>query len=186
MKKYIAAAFIILSGCSTSIKQFYPDSYFEEDNIYSNKTLRFAINYKSAWQIETDPNNMERGLKKIAKEFQDQGIELLYVGSTPDGLQGTQGVAANLNTPAIEYAEAYRDLNLSSMSADFGLKEMIIDGIPMVKWEYEKYGFHFAEFFFTLDTYNIRIVFWANPGIFKKFYKEYLSIMSSIDFVSRY
>lgn len=186
MKKVFVAALIIICGCSTSIKQFYPDSYFPQDYIYSNKTLRFAINYKSAWHIETDPNEMERALKKIAKEFQKQGIELLYVGSTPDALQGTQGVAANLNTPAKEYAEAYRDLNLPAMSKDFGISEMLIDGIPMMKWEYEKYGFHFAEFFFTLDTYNIRIVFWAKPPIFKKFYNEYISIMSSIDFISMY
>lgn len=186
MKKLGVAVLLLLASCATSIKQFYPDSYFEEDYIYTNKTLRFSINYKSAWQIETDPQKMERGLKKIAKEFQAQGIELLYVGSTPDALQGTQGVAANLNTPAKEYAEAYRKLNSASMTADSGLTNMLIDGISMVKWEYEKYGFHFAEFFFTLDTYNIRLVFWAKPPIFKKFYKEYLSIMSSIDFVSRY
>lgn len=177
---------IFIGGCGGPISQFYPDSYFSEDNIYQNKPLRFSLTFQGNWDIETNPNKMRRSLQKLAREFQKQGIELLFIGSTVDALQGVQGVAINLNASTREYAETYRDINKSYMTTDSGLTDIIINNKPMVRWNYVKYGFQFIEFFFTLDTYNIRIAFWSKPNIFKRFLPVYFNIMSSLDFISRY
>ncbi len=177
---------IFTARCIAPIKEFYPDSYFNEDHIYQNKPLRFSLNFQANWNIDTDPNQMDRPLKKLAGSFQKQGTELLFVGSTPDGMQGVRGVAINLNLSSREYAKNYRDINKNAMTTDSGLVDIVINNVPMVKWIYSKYDFRFIEFFFTIDTYTVRIAFWSKPHIFKRFLPVYFTIMSSLDFISRY
>lgn len=191
MKKEFMYGLLALSlaGCSAPIKQFYPDSYFNEDCIYQNKPLRFSLVFRESWNIYTDPNQMMRSLKKLAKEHQKEGRELLFVGTTVDGLQGVRGIAINLNASAKEYAEMYRNIKITdneAISADSGLVEVVVNTIPMIRWSYTEYSHEFIEFFFTIDTYNIRIAFWAKPLFFKRFLPVYFSIISSIEQIGRY
>lgn len=177
---------LYLLGCSAPIKQFYPDSYFKEDAVYQNKPLRFSLTFKENWVIDTDPNYMMRSLRSIAKEHQKLGGELLFIGGTVDGLQGVKGIAMNLNIPNDEYAESIQSINKSVITSDSGLSEIIINGYSMIKWTYTSHDHKFVEFFFTLDTYNLRIAFWALPSTLDRFYPVYLDIMSSLEFISRY
>ncbi len=178
-----------ITSCSAPIKQFYPDSYFEEDRIYQNKPLRFSLVFQGNWNIYTDPNIMMRSLKNLAIDHQKEGRELLFVGTTVDGLQGVKGIAINLNASPQEYAETYRKIKTtdnSNMTADSGLVDILINNKPMVRWCYTEFNCEFIEFFFTIDTYNVRISFWAKSTIFKRFLPVYFSIISSLDFISRY
>lgn len=178
-----------IAGCSAPIKQFYPDSYFKEDGVYQNKPLKFSLALKGAWNVYTDPNHMMRSLKKLAKEHQREGRELLFVGTTADGRQGIRGVAINLNASIEEYAEMYRNIKTvdnNALSADSGMVETVVNSIPMIRWSYTEYGCQFIEFFFAVDTYNIRIAFWAQSAVFQRFLPVYFSIISSIEIISRY
>ncbi|GAI35280.1 unnamed protein product [marine sediment metagenome] len=177
---------VIIIGCAATIKEFYPDSYFKEDNVYQNKPLRFSLDFQGNWDIETDPNRMDRGIRKEVRRHQKIGVELLFAGTTTDGLQGVSAVAANLNESTQKYAEIIRELNKEYLTADSGLVDMLINGKPIVKWEYSKFDMQYVEFFFTMDTYNVRVAFWAEAPIFKRFLPVYLTIMSSLDFISRY
>ncbi len=174
----------LLVGCAGPIKEFYPDSFFNEDNVYQNKPIGFTLTFRGQWHIFTDPNEMEGRLRGFAEELQEQGGELLFVGSTVERTQGVRGIAANLNAPAREYADRIRDIN--TVAVDSGLTEMIVAGVPMVRWDYHDAGFRFVEFFFRVETYNIRIAFWTKPELFDAFESVYLSIMSSISRVSRW
>lgn len=176
-------------SCASSIKEFYPDSYFKEDGIYQNKPLSFSLAFEGSWNIFTDPNNMVRSLKQLAVDHQKEGRELLFVGTTADGLQGVRGIALNLNASTEEYAEMYRNIkttNNEAISADSGLVAVMANNIPMVRWSYTEYGHQFVEFFFTIDTYNIRIAFWAKPIFFRRFLPVYFAIMSSIELINRF
>ncbi|MGD9200401.1 MAG: hypothetical protein PVI26_02460 [Chitinispirillia bacterium] len=180
----ISALFLI--GCGSSIKQFYPDSFFHEDNVYKNKPLQFSLQFKGNWYIETDPNTMDNTAKKFAKSLQDQNAELLFIGSTVEGTQGVRGIAVNLNLPALEYAQNIQEINQRGLTSDSGLTQIDTSNLPIVKWSYESEGFQFIEFFFTLDTYNIRIAFWTKPNIFKRFLPVYFDIISSLDTISKF
>jgi len=175
-------ALIAVAGCSTHIKQFYPDSFFGEDCIYQNKPLGLLLTFQKNWSIETDPNEMERAVQKVVRELQSQGAEILFVGSTTDGMQGVRGVAANLNLSARQYAQNYKTANADAVSSDSGLADMIIGGKEMVRWVYTKFDFRFIEFFFTLDTYNLRIAFWAKPDTFERFLPVYFSVMATLEY----
>ncbi len=177
---------LCLAGCSNQIKQFYPDSYFNEDAVYQNKPLRFSLTFFENWRIDTDPNLMMRSLRNLAKDHHKKGGELLFVGQTVDGLQGVKGVAVNLNISTEEYAENIQSINQKGITEDSGLTEIIINEKPMVRWSYKAHDCQFVEFFLTLDTYNLRIAFWAQPVVFESFYPVYLEIMSSLEFISRY
>lgn len=178
--------YLSLLHCSAPIKQFYADSYFNEDNIYQNKPLHFMLSFEGSWDIVTDPNFMQRSIKKLAKEYHAQGTELLFIGSTTDALQGTQGIAVNLNASTREYAKIIRKMNKNNISIDSGLTDIIFHNKPMIRWDYFKFGFQFVEFFFTIDTYNIRISFWAKPDIFIRFLPIYLKNMASIELIGLY
>jgi hypothetical protein len=182
----VSVLLLLLPGCSSHIEQFYPDSFFKEDNIYQNRPIRFSLDFQGNWDIETDPNNMSRGIQKEVRRYQKIGVELLFAGTTVDGLQGVSAVAANLNESTQKYAETIRELNMRYLTADSGLVDMLINNKPIVKWEYSKFEMQYVEFFFALDTYNIRVAFWAQPAVFKRFYPVYLEIMSSLEFISRY
>ena len=136
--------------------------------------------------LVTDPNEMRGSTRKFARDLQDRNAELLFVGATSEGTQGVRCIAINLNAPAHTYAERVQELNKADLALDLGLRDVLIDGMPMVRWDYEVDGFRFVEFFFTLDTYNIRAAFWTKPSIFDRFEPVYLDIMSSLSFVTRY
>ncbi|MBD3316045.1 MAG: hypothetical protein GF344_09675 [Chitinivibrionales bacterium] len=179
-------ALICGAGCAGSIKEFYPDSYFEADRVYLNRPLRFSLTFRGNWRLFTDPNEMEEGARTFFRELQKNGAELLFVGATPEGTQAVRAIAINLNLPQRDYAERIRALNRKSIAKDLGLTEMHINGRVMTRWDYVSHGARFAEFFFALDTYNIRIAFWSTPTVFERFYPVYLDIISTLDFVSRY
>ena len=171
-------------GCTAPVKEFYPDSFFNEDNVYQNKPIGFTLNFRGQWHIFTDPNEMEGRLRSFAEELQEQGGELLFVGTTVERTQGVRGIAANLNAPAREYAERIRTIN--TVEVDSGLTNMIVADIPMARWDYHDAGFRFVEFFFRAETFDVRVAFWTKPGLFEAFEPVYLSIMSSISRTSRW
>jgi hypothetical protein len=61
-----------------------------------------------------------------------------------------------------------------------------IAAIPMVQWIYEKAGFTFVEFFLKIETYNVRIAFWAKPKLFSNFLPVYQDIMGTMILTGRY
>lgn len=178
---FVLATALLLVKCAGPIKEFYPDSYFIEDHIYENKTIRFSLTFRKNWEIGTDPNKMERGIQKEVRRYQKIGVELLFAGTTTDGLHGVSAVAANLNASTQEYAETIRRLNKDYITADSGLVDMLIKDKPVVKWKYCKLGLQYIEFFFTIDTYNVRVAFWSEPNIFDRFLPVYISIISSLE-----
>jgi hypothetical protein len=171
--------FLVLA-CSRPVVQFYPDYYYNNQRIYENKPLRFLLTFKGNWNIVTDPGLMERSFRKEAVSFNKAGIELLFIGSTSEGYHGTRGVAANLNDPAEEYATNIRNLNKRDIQNDQGFTVSENEGTTVVKWIYDKSGYRFAEFFFNIDTYDIRIAFWSRPDYFDKFLSVYEEIIGSL------
>lgn len=177
---------LLMLSCAGPLRQFYTDTYFIEDGIYENKPLGFTLQFDGNWYIFTDPNEMPRGGKEFARQMQESGGELIFMGSTVEGTQATRGIAMNLNLPEREYAERIHELNKDELEHDGGLIDFFAGDHPMVKWEYRKGGFQFVEFFFRLGTYNLRIAFWTKPSIYKSFSPVYESIMASIQYVSHY
>ena len=171
---------IPLLFCSSSIEQFYPDHFHSEDNIYENKPLKFLLTFTGNWRIYTDPNKMDPDSKAFAKTLSKSGLELLFVGTTVEGLHGTRGIAVNLNEPARQYAEYVRRLNKDDVENDQGLTDFYAGTYPMVKWVYDKAGFRFVEFFFNIETYDIRIAFWTRTHLFGNFLPVFESIISSL------
>lgn len=180
---FLFCLLFLLVECAGPIKEFYPDSYFTEDHIYENKSIRFSLTFRNNWEIETDPNKMDKGIRKEVRRYQKMGVELLFAGTTTDGLQGVSAVAASWNESTQKYAETIRKLNKDYVTADSDLVDMLINEKPIVKWEYSKFGLQYIEFFFTIDTYNVRVAFWSEPEIFKRFLPVYLSIISSLDYL---
>jgi hypothetical protein len=86
----------------------------------------------------------------------------------------------HLNMPPREFAERVRHNSRSSVTNDRGLTDMVMGKNSMVKWVYDKDGFTYAEFFFTIDTYDIRIAFCSRPCDFARFLPVYEAIMSSL------
>jgi hypothetical protein len=167
--------------CAAPLKQFYPDRYYEEDQIYENKPLGFAIKFQGNWLIFTDPSEMDKGSRNLAKVFAKSGLELLFVGATVEGMHGVRGIAVNLNEPADEYAGQIRRINLAEVQNDKGLQPMIAGKLATVKWIYDKGDFRFAEFFINIGTYDIRIAFWSRQALFEKFLPVYEDMISSIE-----
>ncbi len=188
MRTAILALFAValLLACAAPLKEFYPDSYFAEDGVYQNKPLRFSLTFRGTWYLITDPDDMRGSTRQFARDLRERSAELLFVGATAEGTQGVRGIAINLNVGQREYAEKIHTLNAPDVDEDFGLTETILDGMPMVRWDYRVGEFRFVEFFFTLDTYNLRIAFWTRPSVFERFEPVYLDIMSSLCFIDRY
>jgi hypothetical protein len=170
----------LLLFCAAPLKQFYPDTYYPEDQIYENKPLHFMLRFQENWVVFTDPNEMDKATKSLARAFAKSGVELIFVGATVEGSQGVRGIAANLNEPPMDYAEYIRRLNAGDVQNDQGLTEIVFGRNSMVKWVYDKVGFRFAEYFFTIDTYDIRIAFWTRTDNFEKFLPVFEGIMSSL------
>jgi hypothetical protein len=180
-------AFVVLFpvSCAAPLKEFYPDSYFTEDGIYQNRPIGFTLVFRGNWDIVTDPMKMEKGSRAFAGQLLKSGADLLFVGTTSEKTQGVRGIAINLNIPCEEYAERIRKINAPDITSDSGLTAQLLNNLPMVRWDYTVGEFRFVEFFFTLDTYNVRIAFWSKPAIFERFENIYLDIISSLSFVGR-
>jgi hypothetical protein len=177
---------MLFAGCASHLEQFYPDDFFEQDNVYENKPLGFSLTYKGNWLIVTDPDEMTGASKQFAKDLRRLGAELLFVGFTVEGTQGTRGIAANLNEPPMEYAEQIRNLNKTEITGDSDLSEYIAGDREMVKWEYRIGDFHFVEFFFVSETYDVRVAFWTRTNLFDNFFPVYEEIISSIVTVGKF
>jgi hypothetical protein len=175
---------VLFFFCAAPINQFYPDTYYPEDKIYENKPLHFALRFQGNWMLFTDPRDMDKGSRDLAATMAKSGVELLFVGATVEGMHGTRGIAVNFNEPARDYAERIRAINRSEVQNDRGLTDMVIGKNSVVKWVYNKGDFRFAEFFFTLGTYDIRISFWSRSDLFDKFLPVYEQMMGSIEVTS--
>jgi hypothetical protein len=174
---------LALSGCAAPLTEFYPDSYFTEDGVYDNKILGFALTFPRTWRLVTDPNAFNQSQKKLARILNRQGVDMLFLGSTSDGMQGARALAANLNLTTKEYFQRTWNANHVETSDDKGVSEMVIADIPVLRWEYSLFGLRYNEFFLTLGTCNLRIAFWATPDRFERFLPVYLEIMASISSV---
>lgn len=175
----------LLLYCAPAIKQFYPGSYFPEDRTYQNKTLGFSLTYRGSWEITTDPNEMSKTSRECARDLHKSGAELLFNGSTVENTQGTRCIAVNLNEPCNEYAEQIRRINKDQIDSDSGCSPDTINGIPMIVWKYITEDFRFVEYFFTIDTYDIRVAFWTKPSLFDKFLPVYNEIMGTLSMPGR-
>ncbi len=181
MKKIILCALLIAGGmnCTAPISQYYPGFYFPEDRVYQNKSLGFTFSFIGNWEIICDPNKMKEN-RSNAVLLHETGGELLFIGYTVEKTQGTRGIAVNLNETNREYAEEITKLNHDDRQIDSGLTDVTIASIPMVRWIYEKAGFSFVEFFFKIETYNVRIAFWTKPKLFSNFLPVYEEVMKSM------
>jgi hypothetical protein len=186
MKSGLSIAFIVAFclTCAAPITQFYPGTYFPEDHTYQNKSLGFSFSFRGNWDIICDPNNMKEN-KSNATLLHETGGELLFIGYTMEKTQGTRGIAVNLNETNRKYAEAIVKINQEDRQLDSSLTEMTIAGIPMIEWIYEKAGFRFVEFFFKVDTYNVRIAFWTKQKLFTNFLPVYEENMGTMILTER-
>jgi hypothetical protein len=121
-----------------------------------------------------------KGSRSIAGMLHKTGGELLFIGYTVEQTQGTRAIAVHLNESNISYAEEIKNLNRQALSSDSGFKDTTLNGLPVIEWIYEKDGFRFVEFFFRVDTYNIRIAFWAQSRLFPNFLSVYQSMIASV------
>jgi hypothetical protein len=182
----IAISLTIFFSCAAPIRQYFPDSYFPQDHIYQNKLLQIALRYDGNWNIATDPNTMSKAGKKVALSLRNSRSELLFLGSTVEGSQGTRGIVENLNLSNEGFLESIRKSNSAGIDKDLGQEEFDAAGIDMLKWQYLYKGFHFVEFLFRSDTYNIRIAFWTTPALFDQFMPVYEETMNSIELIDPY
>lgn len=177
----IVLSVTLLFSCAAHVMQFYPDDYFGEDRVYENKPLQFLVTFRGNWRIITDPNKMNKTYKSYAKMLQRSGAELLFMGSSVEGLYGVKAIAINLNEPPQEYAAYIRELNRKEVSADKEPVHFVAGNLPMVKWVYDKAGYRFVEFFFTIDTYNVRLAFWSKADMFARFLPVFEDIISTLE-----
>jgi hypothetical protein len=181
----IVVSVILLAGCIAPIKQFYPGTYFPEDRIYENKPIGFSMSYRGNWELITDPNRMKDNTK-FARELHQTGAELLFIGFTVERTQGTRFIANNLNETNREYAEQIQNINKTQVDSDSGLADDTVHSIPVVRWEYSKSDFKFVEYFFSVDTYNLRVAFWTKPSLYANFFPIYKEIMESLTLTNSY
>ena len=174
--------FLFLVSCAEPIRNYFADSYFEQDRIYRNKALGFTLNYIGVWDIHTDANEMDADTRELARSLHTMAAELLFVGSTVEGSHGTRAIAANMNYDIQAYADTIRAINKESISADSGFSPFAVGSLAMVKWRYHIDAYEFVEFFFKVQTYNIRLAFWSRPDLFVKFLPVYEDIIRSISF----
>jgi len=166
--------------CAAPIRQFYPDSYFPEHNIYENKTIGFALTFRGAWNIISDPAGMNRQYRTFCRSVQRSGGELLFVGSSVEGLYGVKAIAFNLNEPPQEYARYIRDINSMDVQNEIGPVDFFTADHAMAKWVYDKSGYRFVEFFFIVDTYNVRLSFWTRPQLSENFLPVFEEIAATL------
>ncbi|MBN1306877.1 MAG: hypothetical protein JXA18_03105 [Chitinispirillaceae bacterium] len=179
-RRFLCVPVVLAIFCTSPLRQFYPDAFFPEDNVYENRSLGFLLTFRGNWSIITDPAEMNRTYRAFAKTMQKAGGELLFLGSTVEGLHGVKALAINLNEPPQEYAHYIRDLNKSEVDDDTEPVDFYAGEHPMVKWVYDKAGYRFVEFFFVIDTYDIRVSFWTKPQLFTGFLQVFEEIMSTL------
>ncbi len=177
----ILSVSLLLLTCSAPIRQFYPDHFFPEDNVYKNEGIGFLLTLRGKWNIITDPNSMNRYYREFAATIQESGGELLFMGSTVEELYGIKAVALNLNEPPREYATYIRELNKDDVDCDSNPVDFITGSQQMVKWVYDRAGYRFAEFFFVVGTYDIRLSFWTKPQLFENFLPVFEEIVSTVE-----
>lgn len=177
----IVLSVTLFFSCAAHVMQFYPDDYFGEDRVYENKSLQFLMTFRGNWRIITDPNKMNKTYKSYAKILQRSGAELLFMGSSVEGLYGVKAIAINLNEPPQEYAAYIRELNRKEVSADMEPVHFMARNLPMVKWVYDRSEYRFVEFFFTVDTYDIRLAFWSKTDMFARFLPVFEGIISTLE-----
>lgn len=180
----LCPALLLMLSCA-SVKQFYPDSYFPQDRVYRNRPLGFAISYIGNWTLATDPADMNPSGRKVAKMLNEAGGELLFVGATVEGTQGTRGIAEHLNLSNEEYLAQIRESNEGAIQKDYGSTMFVANEVVALKWEYLYRGLRFVEFLFVNNTYNIRIAFWTEPTLYERFLPVYEDIMMSLEPVGR-
>lgn len=180
----IALVYLPVFFCTAPLKQFYPDTFFKEDAIYENHALRFSLRFRGNWNLITDPAEMSSTYQTFAKTLQKAGGELLFMGSTVEELYGVKALAINLNEPPLDYAEYIRDLNQSEIQDDMEPVEFIAGEHSMAKWVYDKSGYRFVEFFFVVDTYDIRLSFWTKPELFVNFLPVFEETAASLTFTA--
>jgi hypothetical protein len=180
----LIAGLLLSLNCAAPIKQFYPGSFFPEDRTYQNKSIGFSLTYRGNWDLITDPNEM-RQYRSSVRSLHESGAELLFFGFTVEKTQGTRGIVTNLNETNLEYAELIQQVNKSKKIKDYGLCGDTINNVPMVRWEYATGGLRFVEFFFAVDTYNLRVAFWTKPLLFNNFLPVYKDIMGTLTFIDR-
>ena len=178
--RYGRCLWILAFFCASPLRQFYPDAFFPEDNVYENRSLGFLLTFRGNWSIITDPAEMNRTYRAFATTMQKAGGELLFMGNTVEGLYGVKAIAINLNEPPQEYAHYIRDLNKSDVENDTEPVDFYAGGHSMVKWVYDKAGYRFVEFFFVIDTYDVRVSFWTKPQLFTGFLEVFEEIMSTL------
>jgi hypothetical protein len=171
---------IMLASCAGPIRQFYPDTYYAEDHLYENKPLHFIMRFEGNWELITDPNEMGKESGKVARQFAKSGAELLFIGATTEGFHVVRGQAVNLNEPTMDYAQYIRRISAKDVQNDQGLAPILLGKNSMVKWTYDKGGSRIIEFFFTIDTYDLRIAFGTRREFFEKFLPVYEEIMTSL------
>ncbi len=176
---FLPAVTLLLLCCAPTINRYYPGRFFEQDNVYKNRPLRFTLAFEGNWNIQTSIEQMSRTNRNYAVELHENGLELLFVGSTVEGFHGTRAIAANFNKSALEHALHIQDLNAAFLDNDYGLEDFS-DQREMIRWMYEKSGFLFTEYFFTLNTYNVRVTFWSLPEHFENFIAVYERIIGSL------
>jgi hypothetical protein len=180
LRSFVIAGFLCagFAQCAAPIREFYPDAYSAEKREYRNDAIGFSFVLSGSWDIVTNPNMMGEH-KSAAKLLQKTSAgEFLFIGNTTEKTQGIRGVAVNLNMPNEAYAGEIRRVNPGG--ADSGLVNDTIARLPMVRWIYEKERFVFMEFFFRVDTYNVRIAFWTTPEIFPNFRDVYRQTMETL------
>jgi hypothetical protein len=118
--------------------------------------------------------------KHYAKTLHESGAELLFIGFTVEKTQGTRCIVTNLNETDSEYAEEIRRINKNDVENESGCAFDTLNGTPMVIWKYSKSEFRFVEYFFSIDTYNIRVAFWTRPKLFDNFLPVYQGVMSTL------
>jgi len=175
-----AVAVLLLLGCAAPLRQFYHDQYFPEDHVYENRPIGFLLTFRGEWSIITDPAGMNKIYREFAATMQKSGGELLFMGSSVEGLYGVKAIAVNLNEPPRDYAKYIRELNGDDVENNTEPVDFIGGGTAMVKWVYDKSGYRFVEFFFVVDTYDIRLSFWTKPALFDGFLPVFEEIASSL------
>jgi hypothetical protein len=175
-----AIPFLLLNSCAPNLKQYYPGKYYFEDSIYENKTLQFLITYSGGWYLFADPSEMDQPTRRFAESLHKTHQDLLFTGATTDGLYGTRCIAGNYNLPIKKFAENIQRANNQSIQKDQGLTDFYAGPTPAVKWVYDQMGFRFSEYFFKIDTYDIRISFWTKPELFDNYLDIFEQIMGTL------
>ncbi len=182
-----ALACIYCAGPSTTrAEQWYPDTWYSEDNVYQNRALGFSLHFKGRWHIVTEPEDMNETGRDFFAQLHESSSELLFMGTTADSAKACLGIASQLNYPNRLFAQKTREANLEDIDQDYGLSQFIAHKHDMVKWEYRIGSHSFVEFFFLHDTYNVRIRFWTKARIFSNFLPVFEGIMTSLEYTYGY